>query len=178
MRHMLHDNIAITTVRQVEETGETWQHALASDKLVESCYVSNKTCEISYVFPLYLYDTPKINPNGHRISKRYCYSNQMRNIIPEKPNIDKKLYETLNTTYNKELTPEEILYYIYGIFYSNVYRDKYAEFLKIDFPRVPFTKDYAIFRKISILGNQLADLHLMKSKELDNPVSKYEGEGR
>jgi len=49
--------------------------------------------------------------------------------------------------------------------------------LRIDFPRVPFTKDYAIFRKISVLGNRLADLHLMKSKELDNPVAKYEGDG-
>jgi len=176
MRHMLHDNIAITTVRQVK-TGETWQHALVSDKLVESCYVSNKTGEISYVLPLYLYDTPENKSKRSSHLQTVLLFEPNEKYHTRKPNIDKKLYETLNTTYNKELTPEEILYYIYGIFYSNVYRDKYAEFLKIDFPRVPFTKDYAIFRKISILGNRLADLHLMKSKELDNPVSKYEGEG-
>ena len=176
MRHMLHDNIAITTVRQVK-TGETWQHALVSDKLIESCYISNKTSEIGYVFPLYLYDAPENKSKRSSHLQTVLLFEPNEKYHTRKPNIDKKLYETLNTIYHKELTPEEILYYIYGILYSNVYREKYAEFLRIDFPRVPFTKDYAIFRKISVLGNRLADLHLMKSKELDNPVAKYEGDG-
>ncbi len=176
MHHMLHDNIAITTVRQVK-TGETWQHALVSDKLIESCYISNKTSEIGYLFPLYLYDTSENKSKRSSHLQTVLLFEPNEKYHTRKPNIDKKLYETLNTIYNKELTPEEILYYIYGIFYSNVYREKYAEFLKIDFPRVPFTKDHAIFCKISVLGNRLADLHLMKSKELDNPVAKYEGDG-
>jgi len=92
------------------------------------------------------------------------------------PNIDEKLYETLNGAYNKKLTPEEILYYIYGVFYSNIYREKYAEFLKIDFPRVPFTKSYKLFIEMAELGKKLTDLHLLKSKYLDNPVSKYQGD--
>jgi hypothetical protein len=176
MRHMLHDNTAITTVRQVK-TGETWQHTLVSDKLIESCYISNKTSEIGYVFPLYLYDAPENKSKRSSHLQTVLLFEPNEKYHTRKPNIDKKLYETLNTIYHKELTPEEILYYIYGIFYSNVYREKYAEFLKIDFPRVPFTKDHAIFCKISVLGNRLADLHLMKSKELDNPVAKYEGDG-
>jgi predicted helicase len=92
------------------------------------------------------------------------------------PNIDKKLYKILNKSYNKKLTPEEILYYIYGVFYSNIYREKYGEFLKIDFPRVPFTKSYKLFIEMAKLGMQLTDLHLLKSKLLDKPVSKYQGE--
>jgi predicted helicase len=92
------------------------------------------------------------------------------------PNIDKRLYETLNKTYNKKLTPEEILYYIYGVFYSNIYREKYAEFLKIDFPRVPFTRSHNLFIEMAELGKQLTDLHLLKSKLLDKPVSKYQGD--
>lgn len=91
------------------------------------------------------------------------------------PNIDVKLYEALNKAYNKKLTPEEILYYIYGIFYSNVYRERFAEFLKIDFPRVPFTKDYNLFSKIAGLGNNLAELHLVKENchLLKETISKY-----
>ncbi|NOX86716.1 MAG: DNA methyltransferase, partial [Chlorobi bacterium] len=51
----------------------------------------------------------------------------------------------------------------------------YAEFLKIDFPRVPFTSDHNLFKKIGNLGKKLADLHLLKSRALDPPVAKYQG---
>jgi predicted helicase len=72
---------------------------------------------------------------------------------------------------------KDIFYYIYAIFYSNIYRTKYAEFLKMDFPRVPFTKNYNLFIQIGKLGKQLADLHLLKSKELDKAISKLSNDG-
>jgi len=83
----------------------------------------------------------------------------------------------LEEYYKRIPTPEEILYYIYGIFYSNIYRETYAEFLKIDFPRVPFTSDENLFCEIGELGKQLADLHLLKSPLLEMPVARYQGEG-
>jgi predicted helicase len=49
--------------------------------------------------------------------------------------------------------------------------------LKIDFPRVPFTADYDLFKKLGKLGKELADLHLLKSPLLDFPVAKYQGSG-
>jgi predicted helicase len=49
--------------------------------------------------------------------------------------------------------------------------------LKIDFPRVPFTSNNEIFKQMSVLGKELADLHLMKSDSLNQPVAKYQGEG-
>jgi predicted helicase len=75
------------------------------------------------------------------------------------------------------LSPEEIFYYIYAVLYSNIYRTKYAEFLKIDFPRVPFTKDYKVFSRMGGYGKRLVDLHLLKSGELDPPVAKFQGKG-
>jgi len=63
------------------------------------------------------------------------------------------------------------------VLYSNVYRTKYAEFLKIDFPRVPLTTDYNLFIKLSDLGEELVNLHLLKSPKLDNPIAKYSGKG-
>ena len=73
--------------------------------------------------------------------------------------------------------PEAILYYIYAILYSNIYREKYQEFLKSDFPRIPFTNDYKTFQRLAILGEQLVEFHLLKSKLLENPLARYEGSG-
>jgi len=75
------------------------------------------------------------------------------------------------------IAPEEIFYYIYAVLYSNTYRKKYAEFLKIDFPRVPFTKDYKVFSSMAEYGKRLVDLHLLKAQELDPPVAKFQGKG-
>jgi predicted helicase len=94
-----------------------------------------------------------------------------------KPNINHELFVALTEAYKKELTPEEIFHYIYAVLYSNIYRTKYAEFLKIDFPRVPFTKDYKVFSKMAEYGKKLVDLHLLRSQELDPPVAKFQGKG-
>jgi predicted helicase len=88
-----------------------------------------------------------------------------------------KLSATLTETYKKESTPDDIFYYIYAILYSNIYRTKYAEFLKMDFPRIPFTKDYKLFSQMVEYGKRLVDLHLLKSSELDPPVAKFQGKG-
>ena len=74
-------------------------------------------------------------------------------------------------------TPENILHYCYAILYSNTYREKYAEFLKIDFPRIPFTSDFKLFLQLAELGEQLTELHLLKSKALNKPIAKYKGKG-
>lgn len=73
--------------------------------------------------------------------------------------------------------PETILYYIYAVLSSNTYRDNYADGLKIDFPRIPFTHDFPLFSEFARLGEQLANLHLMKSPKLDITYSKFAVEG-
>ena len=76
-----------------------------------------------------------------------------------------------------ESLPEQLFYYIYAILYSNIYRERYAEYLRIDFPRVPFTKDYQLFMQLAVYGKAIAGLHLMTSKELDTPIARYQGKG-
>jgi hypothetical protein len=61
--------------------------------------------------------------------------------------------------------------------YSPAYRERYAEFLKSDFPRIPLTKNRDTFLKLVDLGQQLVDLHLMRSPELDSPISRFCGKG-
>jgi predicted helicase len=65
-----------------------------------------------------------------------------------------------------EPTPEEIFNYIYAVLYSPSYRKRYEEFLKIDFPRVPLPEDYEKFKKLSELGKELVELHLLKHPSL------------
>jgi predicted helicase len=60
--------------------------------------------------------------------------------------------------------PEDIFNYIYCVFHSPTYRSRYAEFLKIDFPRLPLTSKPKLFRELCILGQELVDLHLMEAK--------------
>jgi len=96
---------------------------------------------------------------------------------PKKPNINQAFLDFLTKTYAKMAKQEKIFYYIYAVLYSNIYRIKYAEFLKIDFPRVPFTKDYEIFSKMGEYGKSLVGLHLLKSVEIDQPIAKFQGKG-
>ena len=69
--------------------------------------------------------------------------------------------------YSHHFSPEQIFGYIYAILHSPAYRTKYAEFLKIDFPRIPFTEDKELFAQISNLGWQLIEAHLLKPAALD-----------
>jgi predicted helicase len=92
-------------------------------------------------------------------------------------NISSNLLISLSNAYKKQPTPEEIFLYIYALLYSNAYRKKYAEFLKTDFPRVPFTNDYKLFNKLTVKGEELVDLHLLKSKKLAKPIARCEGAG-
>jgi len=164
MRHMLEENIGLTVGRQVKASRD-WRHCLISDSIIESSFISNKTSEITYILPLYLYPDK---------SKKDLFSQHQTEKVP---NIPPALFDKLEAVYEQKPTPEEILYYIYGVFYSNIYRETYAEFLKIDFPRVPFTANYELFKKLGELGKELADLHLLKSPALDPPIAKYQGDG-
>ncbi|MDA8090646.1 MAG: hypothetical protein M0Z61_10585 [Nitrospiraceae bacterium] len=105
------------------------------------------------------------------ISRRFAI------LCPSTKDLTPRNYNIFYDTVVLEPLPEEIFFYIYAVLYSETYRTKYAEFLKIDFPRVPFTSDYKLFKNMAEYGNRLVDLHLLKSKELDLPIARYSIEG-
>ena len=164
MRHMLDENVGISIVRQVK-TGENWQHCFISNIMTESCVISNRTSEIGYIFPQYLY------PNKEKMDLFSLLE------IGRKPNISKDILEKIENTWNNKTSPEEFFGYVYGILYSPVYREVYFEYLKVDFPRIPFTADYDVFKALAFLGQRLIDLHLLRSPDLDQPTVKYQGQG-
>jgi predicted helicase len=79
----------------------------------------------------------------------------------------------------KAFGPEDIFHYIYAVFHSPEYRKRYAEFLKIDFPRVPWPKDKKIFVELCQVGDELTKLHLMEAEILEDqnkwPAFNIEG---
>jgi len=161
MRHMMQDNLGLITPKQFKEQ----PGAFVTDTIIGHKTVS--AYDINYLFPLYLYpDTDKKDLFSHK-----------KESEGRQPNINLDILKALDEVYKKEPTPEEIFNYAYAILYSNIYRTKYAEFLKTDFPRVPFTKDYKLFKGIREYGKRLVDLHLLKSKEIDPPIVKFNGKG-
>lgn len=135
MQHMLKPNVALCTSRQQSTT--TFHHALVVNGLCDMCTVSLQTRETTYCFPLDIYNndekTPNLNPQ----------------IVCE---IESKVGQT---------TPESIFDYIYGVLHSPSYREKYREFLKIDFPRIPYPANKDKFEHYRKYGEQLRKLHLM-----------------
>ncbi|MFO7980325.1 MAG: type ISP restriction/modification enzyme [Candidatus Aminicenantes bacterium] len=162
MRHMIKEYIGIICNRQIKtkEINQFWLSNLIVDlHILETAHAS------AYFFPLYIYPDKE---------KRDIFSQSQSG---RESNIPQSLLHKLSNAYGKKPEPEDILYYIYGIFYSPSYREKYAEFLRIDFPRVPFTSDYSLFKEMGKFGKELSDLHLLKSPALDPPVAKYQGKG-
>ena len=143
MRHVVDKpNFGISLCKQIK-VGNTYRHCLISEGMIESGYVSNKTAEISYLFPLYLY------PEEGSID------------MNRRPNLDESIWAQINSAISHEASPEDIFDYIYGILHSPAYRAKFKEFLKVDFPRIPYPKNADEFEHFRYYGNQLRELHLM-----------------
>jgi len=75
------------------------------------------------------------------------------------------------------LSPENVLHYAYAVFHSPEYRRRYAEFLKIDFPRLPLTSSLELFRALAKLGGELVAFHLMESPKLEKHIPKCTSKG-
>ncbi len=178
MQHMLRANLGLVLPRRVE-TVIPWGHVFVAEGIVEHVAVSLKT--IDYCFPLYLYEESGSGGSGRR--RGFSRYQPMFVFEPAEAystrhaNISSALLLSLSNAYKKQPTGEKIFHYIYALLYSNAYRKKYAEFLKTDFPRVPFTKDYKLFNKLAEKGEELVELHLLKSKKLVKPIAKCEGSG-
>ncbi|MFZ8847490.1 MAG: type ISP restriction/modification enzyme [Candidatus Hydrothermia bacterium] len=156
MRHMLGgENVGLITSRIIK--GGNYQHTFVTKNIIDGALLASNTTSSSYLFPLYLYPSEK-EPQIHQKEKE--------------PNINEKILKEF-----KEFTPDEIFAYIYAILYSPTYRKNYEEELRIDFPRIPFTKNKEFFKEMSKLGKRLIDIHLLRSPELNPPVVKYKGEG-
>ncbi|MFN9875437.1 MAG: type ISP restriction/modification enzyme [Pseudanabaena sp.] len=158
--HLFYENFALNLVRQTKAS--EWHHALVSRNPTPAVFIEIK--DGSSIFPLYLY------PNTDNL--------QQTTTEQRRPNFSDEFLTEITNKLGYTPTPEAIFYYIYAIFHSPTYRTRYAEFLKIDFPRVPLTSSDQLFRKLGEYGEELVALHLMKSPKLypsvlsDTPLTK------
>ncbi len=97
-------------------------------------------------------------------------------VLNDLENVLATIHQALETP-SVSITPEQVFYYIYAVLYAPTYREKYADFLRLDFPRIPFTRDVDLFAEMAVLGERLVALHLLRSPELDPPACRFEGQG-
>ena len=167
MRHMFRENVGLITVRQVAEG--IFNHCLIADTIIDGRITSSNK-GIGYLFPLYLYSYQD------REKGQTGLFTSPGEPEPKEPNINRAIFTLLRQKagFKTLPSPEQVFYYIYALLFSTIFREKYAEELKIDFPRIPFTSDYDLFIEMGKWGKRLARAHLLKSPELNRTLSKFE----
>ncbi len=176
MSHMLEENLALCIGRAGQVVGSeyNWNLVFCASNIIDLNLFYRGG---SQNFPLYLYPK-KDKAKGHSGLTMMLFEPSVPYGQTQRtPNINSKIFSLLSKTYKQEVSPESIFFYIYAFLHSNEYRNKYAEFLKSDFPRVPFTTNKKLFLSLANKGELLANLHLLKSKKLDNPTIMFEGKG-
>ena len=178
MKHLVFPNIALTVSKQ--QSSSAFRHIFMSKNIQESCLISLQTKEGGYSFPLYLYPEPNSQQNLLQTTERV-------------PNLNMEMVQKFAdglglfftpeeapegiTVETNQLTPLNILDYIYAVLHSPTYRETYKEFLKIDFPRVLYPTDIRKFLDLIDLGRQLRQLHLLESETVENYITQYPEDG-
>jgi predicted helicase len=158
-KHFIFNNIALVTTRILAKL--PFNHVFVSRYPGDNTLISSQTKERNYFFPLYLYPDEPVGVI-HELPL------QDKSKSTRNPNFTSEFLQAIKVSLGIEPTSEEIFYYIYAVLYSPTYRKRYEEFLKIDFPRVPLPQNNQVFEKLSNLGKELVELHLLKHPDLEN----------
>ena len=146
MAYMRADNVALDICKVVNGR---WHHAFVIDRVADDSLVSNRTKERGFVFPLFA-------------TLGESYALEFRSFV--------------DSRYGHHYSPEEIFAYIYAVLYSRAYRSRFAEFLRADFPRIPFAASVEGFEALSGLGWALVQAHLLRDFPRSN-LAAYHGKG-
>ncbi|MBN2394933.1 MAG: N-6 DNA methylase, partial [Candidatus Atribacteria bacterium] len=169
MSHLLQYNIALICSRQT--TGE-WKHIFLSKYIGDFNITGNAgTNGSGYFFPLYLYPENSKKQNALQTIERI--PNLRTDIVNQISEIIGLSLTKENATTVNSFSPMDIFDYIYAVLYSPTYREKYKEFLKIDFPRVPYPKDKKTFWKLVKFGGELRQIHLLESPVVEKRITTF-----
>lgn len=188
MQHFLKgENFGLTITRRIE--GErNFADVFLFKQVMQLHSLSIK--EVNNICPLYLYPepsaqqtiepvtarTPNLNPE---IVKQIAEKVDL-GFVPEKEvegNVCFISSPEVRDDYKTTFAPIDVLDYIYAVLHSPTYREKYKEFLKIDFPRVPYPKDADTFWKLVKLGGEIRQIHLLESPTVENYITQYPVDG-
>lgn len=145
------NNIALITTRQTKEHFGAFvsRLPLGQHKIVTPY-------DGSYISPLYSF-----------LETDNSLDNDEKSTVP---NYRKDIVETIESRISKKIEPMELFDYVYGMLNYPVYINKFKEFLKVDFPRIPYPKNLDEYNRISEIGGKLRKLHVMENSS-DWPVS-------
>ena len=169
MRHLMTEgNVALLTTRTIPAKHD-FTHAYVSRRIADVHSSGGQT----YVFPLWILEGEVGKEGAHF---RANFSEEAA----------KKFAERMGMAYSEDekgkkadiVTPESLFDYIYAILHRPSYRSRFAEFLRIDYPRIPPAANKAEFRRMSDLGRQLRELHLLESTRHKTPRILFSGEGK
>lgn len=174
IKHLFKENFAIVTCRQ--QSTFDFQHILVSNSIVERCTISLQTKETGYILPLYTY---------HESDGQQSIEEGIARTPNLKIDLVKQFAKAIGLTFTNEkentkdtFSPIDLLDYIYSVLHSPSFRFKYKEFLKIDFPRIPYATNKNNFWKMVELGSQIRHLHLLESPKVEQYITKYPISGR
>ena len=175
MSHVLAgNNLALATCRQL--AGPPWTHVFVTRHLQDDCFISNRTRERSYHFPLFLHgDQRQRSLVGSSTRLHAAGLNLSPDFIAEL-GLDSLPTESCSTPRDRALRG---FGYVYAVLHSVGYRERYVEFLKVEFPRIPRAGSAALARSLSDLGLKLVRLHLLDvPKEELSSVPEFVGAHR
>ena len=169
MKQFFNHNVGLIFSRMVLGNYE-WNDVFITKDITEKGIMAMRVSNTAPIFPLYIYEDD---------SNQTSFFDQSR-----KPNLNmdivRELEQKLGLTFTPEkedttgtFAPIDILDYIYGVLHSNKYRNKYKEFLKIDFPRIPYPENAEYFFQVAQLGKQLREIHLLESPVVNEFVTSY-----
>ncbi|GHV70417.1 DNA methyltransferase [Bacteroidia bacterium] len=126
---------------------------------ITDLHILDSAADATYIFPLYLYQ------------ENFGQTEKVVNMNEAIVNgIIKNLGNQENLT---KITVQTIFDYIYAVLHSPLYREKYKEFLKIDFPRIPYPDDAERFSRLAVFGERLRELHLMENVETPQSIANF-----
>ena len=183
MRHMVAgENLGLVVGRAGQVIGpDEWNIVLATRSMSDFNLYRRGGNNLS---PLYLY--PVLETHGTTKSAEQLDSSPWpKGKDGRRPNLSpdfvKNLEQRIGLTFVADdrgdlaqtFGPEDVFHYIYAVFHSHTYRTRYAEFLKIDFPRVPLTSNVELFRVLAQKGAELVALHLLESPAVRQHITRY-----
>lgn len=178
MEHFLNNknNIALNVARQSKIVG-SWHYCFITNTISDFSLMGGGNTGAGYIFPLYIYDTENVRKilreENEEVGGMFEDIKHFENKVRIE-NFTPKFRKFINEKYG-EIKPEEILGYIYAVLFHKEYRKKYLDFLKIDFPKIPFVESKDYFLKFAKLGEELYNLHLGNlkiQKEVGEPMFK------
>lgn len=172
MRHFLMgENLGLVTIRRSRKGNDKWNEVFVTDSIISGS-TAITALDINYLFPLYLYPE----------------AGDMHAGETRTPNLDAAIVQKIAAAIglpfaaeeqadNSSFAPVDILDYIYAVLHSPAYRAKYGEFLKTDFPRIPYPSGEKEFRRLAALGGELRQLHLPQNPASAELITEYPQSG-